>query len=54
MKYIRRNGELQDRRIVNAIRRAADVYEDGEIIDAADMLLEVINAIDEWIHKEEG
>lgn len=54
MKYIKKNGKLQDQRIVDAMRKAADVYEDGAIIEAADMLLEVINAIYAFASREES
>lgn len=45
-KYIDNNGTLKDKKIVKDIRKAADMYENGELIEVHDLLLEVINAID--------
>jgi len=47
MKYIK-NGELQDKKIVDSIYIAAKEYENGEILEVKDRLLEIIAAIDEW------
>lgn len=47
MKYIR-GGELDDTRIINALRRAAQDYENGEVLEVRDALLEIIAAIDEF------
>ena len=47
MKYIK-NGELQDKKIVDSIYMAAKEYENGEILETKDRLLEIIAAIDEW------
>lgn len=43
-----KNGELQDKKIVAALRRAADDYENGEIAEVRDLLVDIVNAIDEW------
>lgn len=50
MRYIKR-GELQDERIARDLRRFADDYENGEILEVRDGLLEIVGAIDEY---EEG
>lgn len=47
MKFLKR-GELQDNEIVEALKNAADDYEDGCIADVRDLLVEIVNAIDEW------
>ena len=47
MKFYK-NGELQDKKIVAALRRAADNYENGEIAEVRDLLVDIVNAIDEW------
>lgn len=47
MKYLKKDGTLEDRNIIEDIRKSADMYENGEIIEARDMLVEIINAIDE-------
>lgn len=44
-------GELNDVLIANTIRRAADLYEDGAIIEAEEMICAVDNALREYIHE---
>ena len=45
---------LDDKAIPKAIRRAAELYEDGAIIEASDILTNVIDAIDAFVlHEEE-
>lgn len=51
MNYIIR-GELQDERIMAAIFLAKQEYENGEIIEARDRLLEIVAALDEFIDAE--
>ncbi len=46
MKYIKKNGELQDKRIISALKKAVDWYENGEVAEVRDGLLEIITAID--------
>ncbi len=41
-KYANNNGTLKDKKI------AEDMYENGELIETQDLLLEVINAIDDF------
>lgn len=41
-------GELLDRRIVKALKKAATDYENGEIAEVRDLLMEIVDAIDEW------
>ncbi len=53
MRYFK-NGELQDERILASINAAAKEYEDGEIIEVRDRMLEIIAAIDEFIAESEG
>lgn len=48
MKFINKNGELNDNAIAAALRKAADDYEDGEIIEVRDLLAEIVEAIDEF------
>lgn len=52
MKFYK-NGELQDKEIVAAIRKAADSYENGELIEARDLLQDVVDAIDEFESDQE-
>ena len=45
------NGSLNDEAVLSAIDRARRDYEDGAIIEAHDALLEVINAIDDFVKE---
>ena len=50
-------GELKDEKIIAALKRAADDYENGEIAEVHDLLLEIAAAIEEWeavYHAENG
>lgn len=47
-KYVNNNGELKDKKIAEDIRKAADMYENGELFEAHDLLSEIINAIDDF------
>lgn len=53
MKFFK-NGELQDKKIEAALRKAADDYANGELIEVRDLLLEIIYAIDEFSDRQEG
>ena len=48
-----KNGQLQDKKIVDALRRAADDYEDGAIIETRSLLQDIVDAIDEFTDAEE-
>lgn len=43
-----KNGELKDKKIVEALRKAADWYEDGAIVEVRDLLQDIVDAIDEF------
>ncbi len=43
-----KNGELDDKKIIDALRKATIDYENGELIEVRDLLLEIVNAIDEF------
>lgn len=43
-----KKGELKDKRIVAALRKAAEGYENGEISETHDVLIEIVQAIEEW------
>lgn len=47
-KYLNNDGTLKDKEVVADIHKAADMYENGELIETRDMLLEIINAIDDF------
>lgn len=47
MRFLK-HGELEDIEITKALREAADDYEDGAISEVRDLLVEIVNAIDEW------
>ena len=42
------NGALKDKKIPAALKQAAKDYENGEIAEVRDLLLEIVAAIDEW------
>lgn len=52
-KYFKK-GELQDKKIIAALYRAAKDYENGEIAEVKDELIEIINAITEFEHELES
>lgn len=52
-KFIR-NGELQDKKIVRALQQAAKDYENGEVIETRDLLLEICAAIEDFEDLQEG
>lgn len=43
-----KNGELKDRKIVKALQKASTGYENGEIAETHDLLVEIVQAIEEW------
>lgn len=49
-------GELKDNKIIVALKRAANDYENGEISEVHDLLLEIAAAIEEWeaVHHAEN
>ena len=48
-----KHGELQDKQIVDALRQAVEDYENGEIIETKDVLIEIINAITDFESSQE-
>jgi hypothetical protein len=48
MNKFYRKGELKDEKIVLALRQAAEDYENGEIIEVKDVLIEIIDALTEF------
>lgn len=52
MRFLK-NGELEDQKIVAALRKAADDYENGEIIEVRDLLQDIVDAIDEFESNKE-
>ena len=53
MKFFK-HGELEDKKIEEALRKAADDYANGALIEVRDLLLDIINAIDEFSDRQEG
>lgn len=41
-----RKGELKDKKVIAALKRAARQYENGEIAEVRDVLFEIVEAID--------
>lgn len=50
MKFIQ-DGELEDQKICDALCKASNDYENGEIIEVRDLLMEIVNAIDDFIKQ---
>lgn len=49
MKYYnKKTKELDDERIANDLRKLADDYENGEIVEVRDALLDIVEAIDDY------
>lgn len=48
-----KNGKLKDKQIVAALQQAADDYDNGEIIEVKDVLIDIINAITAFEDSEE-
>ena len=46
-------GQLNDKEIAAALRKAADQYENGEIIEVHDLLIDIVDAIDEFYAAQE-
>ena len=51
MRYIK-FGELQDERILSSLEIAKREYENGELIEVRDRLIEIIGAIDDFTELE--
>lgn len=53
MTFIK-NGELQDIKIINALKEAVCDYENGAISEVRDLLVDIADSIDEWedLHEE--
>lgn len=52
-KYFKR-GELKDELIIADLKKAAELYEDGAIIETRDLLQEIVCAINEFDTIEGG
>ena len=49
-----KKGELQDKKIITALKQAADDYENGEIAEVKDLLIDIVKAINEFEANYEG
>ena len=52
MRFLKK-GNLQDKNIITALHQAATDYENGEIIEVKDVLIEIINAITDFENSQE-
>ncbi len=48
-----KHGKLQDKEIVSALRKVADQYENGELIEVRDLLQDIVDSIDEFESDQE-
>ena len=53
MVYIKKNGELKDACIYGALQTAANMYENGEIVEVRDMLFDILRDLNTFIDQEE-
>lgn len=44
--YNERTKELKDKKILDALEKAKTMYENGEIAEVEDILVDIVNAID--------
>ena len=49
-----KNGQLKDKEIVKALQQAAVDYDNGEIAEVRDLLVDIVQAIDEFDEQYEG
>lgn len=49
-----KNGQLKDKEIVKALQQAAVDYDNGEIAEVRDLLVNIVQAIDEFDNQYEG
>lgn len=49
-KYLDDRGNLKDNKIIVDIRKAADMYANGEIVETHDLLLDIVSVLDDWMH----
>lgn len=49
-----KNGELKDKEIVKALQQAVVDYENSEIAEVRDLLVDIVQAIDEFDIQHEG
>lgn len=48
-----KNGKLKDTAIIKALHTASDWYEDGAIVEARDLLVDIVSSIDEFMDGEQ-
>lgn len=51
MKIDEGKNELDDNSIIESLKDAIEMYENGEILEVHDLLLEIVNSIEEF-HEE--
>ena len=49
-KYLDDSGNLKDNKIIVDIRKATDMYANGEIVETHDLLLDIVSVLDDWMH----
>lgn len=49
-----KNGQLKDKEIVKALQQAAVDYDNGEIAEVRDLLVDIVQAIDEFDNQYDG
>lgn len=49
--YINQKGELLDEKIIEDLREAADMYENGEIIETMNRLIDIYDALNTFFNN---
>ena len=52
-KYATKKGELKDEKILQAMEEAKNMYKNGEIVEALDVLTDITDAIREFVLHDE-
>lgn len=51
--YLDKNNEIKDKEIIKDIHKAADWYENGAIIEAMDLLSDIMRTIEVFIIRDD-
>ena len=46
--YLNDDGTLKDNRVIEDLHKEINMYENGEITEAQDLLIEIVNAISDF------
>ena len=52
MSYLNNDGTLKDEKVASDIRKAADMYENGEIVEAHSLLIKITNTLQDFENEQ--